>query len=277
MSLCPRWFRLEWHLLGIVAFSFACGTPSSQRWSGAFASEEHPFEFALTLREIDFEVETEMVIEQVSISADLTESDLFWDNYRDANPRLDWRWDDVHVTLGIVGSEQDSLQDLPAVVLGFPTTLVDVATSLEFSAESLVITKDLAESDSLEVGAGFGINHAKYSVGATNAALVALGAAIQESKSMVFPTLAFRVGWLEQPFSGELMLQWISYDNETLSDIDLQLTYQLVRYRESKSPAGYLSVGYHKLVYETDYASGGFDFDTSFTFKGPWVGFTLPF
>jgi hypothetical protein len=151
-----------------------------------------------------------------------------------------------------------------------------VTSDVELSLASAVLTFDLAPTDVLELGLGFGVAWIDFAAELRDPAT---GDTVDADEAVPVPMLAARVAGDVWRLRLEALASGLAFDagdtSATLLDLDLGARMQL--FGRSGERGGYLAVGWRSTSVDAETQHGSDEFEASLGLAGPYVGLAFGF
>jgi hypothetical protein len=158
------------------------------------------------------------------------------------------------------------------------TAATDVTTELDLALHRAVLTFDVAPTDLIEVGLGFGVSVIDLEATVTEREALIPGD-VRESVDEVLPVplLAARVGGRLWRFDCEALVagMQVDLDGDEATYVEVDLNGRLSLFGSHGGINGSLVVGWRAIEVEADYEDGGEEVEADLSFRGPYLGLQI--
>ena len=188
--------------------------------------------------------------------------------------RADLKWGMPHLTLTTQSSSWsgDGTIDADFGGISVPGASLAVSSELDLAVHRALLTFDLAPTDLLELGLGFGLTAVDIDASVAERGNPANEESLDEL--LPIPVLAARAAGRLAGFELEGLVSGLSAkvdgDQATFLELDLNAKYAFVG--EHGSLHGAVVLGWRRIDFELEYTDGGLDYDVDLGFDGPYIG-----
>ena len=193
--------------------------------------------------------------------------------------RADFKWGLPHLTVSTQNSSWEGSGRVTGDFGGIPSGS-DVDSELDLALHRAILTFDLAPTDLLELGLGFGVSVIDFRAQITETEPLIPGTVSESADENVpVPLLAARAGgrlWridLEALVAG----MTVKVDGGDATYLELDLNGRLAIFGSHGELNGSLVAGWRSFDFDAEYDDGVDHVDTELTFTGPYVGLQLGF
>lgn len=182
--------------------------------------------------------------------------------------RADFKWGLPHLTVLTQQSSWDGSGTLSADFGGIAAGTT-VNSDLDLGLHRAILTFDIAPTDLLELGLGFGLSYVDLQAAVKSGVLTE---SIDEQ--LPVPVLALRAGGRVWRVDLQGLLSGMSgqIDGDDANYVELDLNAKLALFGEYEDFHCALVLGWRSFDLELDYDDGGDRIEADLTFQGPYVG-----
>jgi hypothetical protein len=188
--------------------------------------------------------------------------------------RVDLKWGSPHLTLTTQQSSWsgDGTIDADFGGISVPGASLAVSSDLDLAVHRALLTFDLAPTDLLELGLGFGLTAVDIDASVAESGNPSNRESLDEL--LPIPVLAARAAGRLGGFELEGLVSGLTAkidgDEATFLEFDLNAKYAFVG--EHGSLHGAVVLGWRSIDFEFDYSDGSLDYDVDLGFDGPYLG-----